>query len=987
MSWKRYDGTELQDITDKLFGDGVDFKLQENITICLVVQRESYTITYEAETGGYVVDSNGFNVISYTEEVFFDREVKGSSVVKEACTKFIGWYNGETLITTNEVLTVSSVTKDITYTAKFKGEDIVIKLKVTTNTKRTDLLLTDEMLSNFLTLANESATYDLTNELDAKGYQVINFVINGYLAYDVLKFNLNIPDWFKILNVAGLVVTNDGFMVDRVYPTITDSGKIAVDYTINLAVKTFKVSVKANMENVISGVVVHDVGCVGLVSAVVINENGTIVDFVVEYGGTIDVSFTYVAGYMLSNVRYQYDTSDLSLGKEFNFDVNRATMTDIKADTVATCEFQNSKYKVNFYFNYYSGNFNDSNIYTYYIDHGARKFTDISGNLVTMPQTVIDPKSGTNESISFTGWNNAVTGLGKYTYLFDADGSIYRMVGDQKVYGFEYDLISYTDSGAIEVNLYGTWDYDKYRVDIEFAPNITYTQSTKDLFASTVGMFPYYDDNIPRECQYVAFSVGSDVSIIAPHIEGFAYYGWKIKDDASDISKGASSFEMPAKAITVVLYYAFTINVEVEEPIAGKNKAFANDALSLEIVEGEPIELKAYADKGYKFVGWKVDGIFDETLEQNATVTATKSCTYTAVFSFKGVEVVIENNDFVTLVANKDNLLLGETLVINIENLQEGYKLDTITINNVANLFTLSEDKTYYWHIITIDDVENGTITIRPVTATKTVKVTFVVNDEAYGKVEVNGVDATGQELNLNYKMQIAIKPNPNARMQLLKVLVNGTEIKNSQSVDLYNFALTLNTENHFDISDNAQNLVEFIYDRMFWIDATEEFNGDGTADNPYLIFNEAQLAYMASEINSGRWNQSPKKYYKLMENLDLTEKFWIPIGVKEYPFSGAFILNDHTITGVFLHKEYEEEALAWQTKLYGVFGYVTEDAELIFSVSRLPIILIISGSVLFILILAAILIIVFYKRHKKIQKLSKLLVNHKKKYYNDCVL
>ena len=108
------------------------------------------------------------------------------------------------------------------------------------------------------------------------------------------------------------------------------------------------------------------------------------------------------------------------------------------------------------------------------------------------------------------------------------------------------------------------------------------------------------------------------------------------------------------------------------------------------------------------------------------------------------------------------------------------------------------------------------------------------------------------------------------------------------------------------------------------------------------------------------------------MENLDLTEKFWIPIGVKEYPFSGAFILNDHTITGVFLHKEYEEEALAWQTKLYGVFGYVTEDAELIFSVSRLPIILIISGSVLFMLILAAILIIVFYKRHKKIQKLSK---------------
>ena len=974
-SWKQYKSGEFIDITDKLFGDGVDFKIQENITICLIVERQSYSVTYKAGTGGYVVDANGFNVLSFVEHVYYGRQVKGTKAVADTCTKFVGWYNDETLVQTDETFVPTSVTADIVYTAKFKGDNILVKLTINTNTKRDGLMLTDDMINTLISIVDAEPNVNISTDLDEYGNQRINALITGFLVNDKLNLNLNIPEWFEIYNANGMIISNNSLTVDKLYPSILDSGNIAVNYVINLKVKTYKITIKTNLDNVVSGVLVHDAGCVGLISSRILDEDKNLVEFTVEYGGSIDVSFTYVAGYMLNNVRYQYDTQTISLGKEFVFDLNRAKMENIKADTVAIFEFAISKYKVTFNFNYKGTNYSDSNIYTYYILHGESKFTDASGNIATLPNTVIDPASGTTEAITFVGWNNNISGLGQYTYLFESDGRVYRMIGDQKIYGFEYDLISYTTIGAIEVTLYGTWSYDKYRVDVEFAPlNIGDNQELKDLFANTNGFYPYYDDSIPRECQYVTFSVGSDVNIIAPEISGYTYYGWKLKDDSGEISKGNSSFEMPAKAITVVLYYAFEIRVEVEEPVVGKNKAFVNDSSLAEVVLGESVELKAYAEKGYRFIGWKVDGIYDDSLTQNAVVVANKSCTYTAVFGFKGVTVKIENTDYVTLSANKNELLLGETLIINVENLQDGYKIDTLTINNVANLFTRSADKTYYYHIITIDDVENGTITIRPVTATKTVKVLFTLNGLESGKIYVNGTDATDKELDLNFNMELTINSEPSARMGLEKVLVNGIEIKNKTDLNINNFALKILADNHFVVEDGAKNTITFIFEKIYWINTIEEFNGEGTADNPYLIFNAEQLAYMASEINSGRWDQSTKKYYKLMANLDLSQKFWTPIGAKEYPFNGAFILNSHTITGVFLDPdvEYPDEALAWKTKLYGVFGYVTEDAELIFEVSRLPIILIISGSVLFILILAGILIIVFYKKNKKIQKLSK---------------
>lgn len=80
------------------------------------------------------------------------------------------------------------------------------------------------------------------------------------------------------------------------------------------------------------------------------------------------------------------------------------------------------------------------------------------------------------------------------------------------------------------------------------------------------------------------------------------------------------------------------------------------------------------------------------------------------------------------------------------------------------------------------------------------------------------------------------------------------------------------------------------------WSDFAEAFGGSGEADNPYTVSSAAQLAYLANEVNSG--NSFKDKYFELTADIDLTDKFFTPIGVSEStPFSGIFNGGGHEIT------------------------------------------------------------------------------------------
>ena len=70
---------------------------------------------------------------------------------------------------------------------------------------------------------------------------------------------------------------------------------------------------------------------------------------------------------------------------------------------------------------------------------------------------------------------------------------------------------------------------------------------------------------------------------------------------------------------------------------------------------------------------------------------------------------------------------------------------------------------------------------------------------------------------------------------------------------------------------------------------------GLGTAESPYQISSAEELAYLSNLANQG--NTMTHKYYELTADIDLSGKYWTPIGVfsSKY-FIGSFNGNNHTV-------------------------------------------------------------------------------------------
>lgn len=118
---------------------------------------------------------------------------------------------------------------------------------------------------------------------------------------------------------------------------------------------------------------------------------------------------------------------------------------------------------------------------------------------------------------------------------------------------------------------------------------------------------------------------------------------------------------------------------------------------------------------------------------------------------------------------------------------------------------------------------------------------------------------------------------------------------------------------------------------------------GKGTQDDPYLISNGAELAYLSKTVNEG--NSYAGKFFKLTDDICLNDTTdwecwqdggkpvneWTAIGRTGYdenmayapsPFSGTFDGDDHSIKGVYIYKPECLDDNYYQ----GLFGYA-EDA------------------------------------------------------------
>ena len=90
---------------------------------------------------------------------------------------------------------------------------------------------------------------------------------------------------------------------------------------------------------------------------------------------------------------------------------------------------------------------------------------------------------------------------------------------------------------------------------------------------------------------------------------------------------------------------------------------------------------------------------------------------------------------------------------------------------------------------------------------------------------------------------------------------------------------------------------------------------GDGSRNNPYLISNGEELAYLASQVNNGQAYSG--RYFKLVSNINLNNNAWIPIGTAARSFSGVFDGQGFTISNAIITANGNNN----QMYAYGIFG------------------------------------------------------------------
>lgn len=96
------------------------------------------------------------------------------------------------------------------------------------------------------------------------------------------------------------------------------------------------------------------------------------------------------------------------------------------------------------------------------------------------------------------------------------------------------------------------------------------------------------------------------------------------------------------------------------------------------------------------------------------------------------------------------------------------------------------------------------------------------------------------------------------------------------------------------------------------------DFEGEGTAANPYKIQNVDDLKLLAENVNNGE--AYANTYFKLTANIDLNnEPNWTPIGKSGLPFQGTFDGDGYKITNL---------KVTGNSNNAGLFGY-TQDATI----------------------------------------------------------
>ena len=558
--------------------------------------------------------------------------------------------------------------------------------------------------------------------------------------------------------------------------------------------------------------------------------------------------------------------------------------------------------------------------------------------------------------------------------------------------------------------LYAAWELNKSSVTITFMPDGFETNpNIAGISDVIVNISPadeilWYDQN---NKWYAQVSAGVSLTLKAYEFEGYEFRYWSVFKDGQSQGNKASQFNMSFAQgdyiIEAVYYPLFSV---VSNGVGGTT-ALLQDGQVVTSASYDPnkiVTLQATAAYGYNFLYWKdqtngeiIEGVFDE-------VSGNYYYTYPQIISspldlvavFEGKEVLVtfnseslqENNELtVTLDGNTVDITqpfearVGQTIVVKVKK-SLGY-----TFEFIGGEAKHSEDKGYsiYTYVIDFKDVviteEGNTLALTLRGTPEEITLIFIYDiDDVPGNDDKSAV-GTLTFINANGEQSVITQENNSFKIlfgQTVTLSIAASSYYKVDDITMFDGMVYPNFTNYFKNGKlsitpemiinwfNYELTFEIKFVRVLWIDQEERIlEGEGTADNPYLINSEEEMAYVAYLVNEGIKNEEDKLYsecvYELTTNLDFNGKYWVPIGTKENPFNGVMYLKDYSISNILHYTTYDPT-----TSYGGLFWILGDKAKIVQEDNTLVIVLSVVGGLIFLILLILLIILLIRKKKKK---------------------
>lgn len=344
----------------------------------------------------------------------------------------------------------------------------------------------------------------------------------------------------------------------------------------------------------------------------------------------------------------------------------------------------------------------------------------------------------------------------------------------------------------------------------------------------------------------------------------YEFLGWYDNEEFL----GEAITKLNASTLNKTLYPKFKeLNYSFYVNLNGGECSLFEDGYKLDMTEGSYyFELAGVVPtkQGYTFVRWSYDGRggFDTT-GNLIVANSSKNATLTAIWEINSYTITLNSTG---VLDNRDIKVNYNNEYVLPEELKEGYTFDG-------------------WY-------DNSNYSGEKITS-------IIVTDNVvfYAKFTAKEIVLTIDPNNLEQTYTETITPNATLNLTIPE---NG---------------------------DNTFSGFEYVQNVTTWDGETlTEFSGLGTKNNPYLISNAENLAYLANSVKNG--NNYENCYFIQTANIDLGLNEWTPIGLGyDLRFSGNFDGNNFEIYGLNLSNTYKVDStdLEYLDKFSytGLFGFV----------------------------------------------------------------